>query len=65
MKLPKVVYVAIREGSDRSTWMECERLPEDAIEDDGPTEIGTYRLVEVNELRKQAVVTKKRKRGGR
>jgi hypothetical protein len=63
LKLPKEVYVAIR-GDDESTWLECARTPEDAIQDDGPTEIGTYRLVEVNELRKCAVVTKK-KRGGR
>ncbi len=57
--LPKVVYVSIREPGE-SGWMTCETNKVEAIEDDGPTLVGTYRLDYVEEVHKEAVGTKRR-----
>jgi hypothetical protein len=62
--LPKLVYVAIREELGEGAWLTCETSPTAAIEDDGPTKVGTYRLVGVDELRKEAVSTAKRRKHG-
>lgn len=55
-KLPPVVYVAARDnaGDDDDPWLECQMTPQDVVDDDGPTIVGTYKLVEVNSVTKSA-----------
>lgn len=51
-KLPEFVFVSIREpGEDE--FLDCRLKGIDAVEDDGPTLVGTYKLVETNELAKR------------
>ena len=52
MKLPVIVYAKNVKGTDGSTWMECARADGELIEDNGPTLIGTYRLIAKRRLRK-------------
>jgi hypothetical protein len=58
VSLPKTVYVSERVLSD-DTYLECSRKQDEAIEDDGPTVIGVYKLVEVLTLRKAVQVVKR------
>jgi hypothetical protein len=63
-KLPQTVYVAWREAiGPGDSYLIAEQSREDAIEDEGPTIVGTYRLVEQTELR--MVVEQKPVRGRR
>jgi hypothetical protein len=45
MALPKYVQVAEHENADGTKYLLAELRVEDAIEDDGPTVVGTYKLV--------------------
>lgn len=53
-KFPEHIFVAHGEDGD-STWLNANEEAINAIDDDGPTRIATYRLVEVNELSKRVV----------
>ena len=53
-KFPEHVFVAVREPGENE-YLECSKQASDAIEDDGPTRVATYKLVEVNELSKRSV----------
>ena len=54
MSLPKRIYVAERIERTSDPYLVAERTPEEAIEDDGPTVIGTYDLVSTTKLMKKA-----------
>lgn len=56
---PKVVFVSLREPGDGEFFV-CENRKMDAIEDDGPTKVATYQLVEVHTLEKSLVSKKSR-----
>lgn len=58
-KLPQFVFVAVREPGEEE-FLACETNAQDAIEDDGPTLVGTYKLVEVNRLTKRVVSARAR-----
>lgn len=53
-KLPKLVYVSWKETSD-GPWLSTSATPGGEIEDDGPTTVGTYRLVDICALSKRLV----------
>lgn len=53
-KFPEFVFVAVKEPGENE-WLECSQAAMDAVEDDGPTKVATYQLVEVNELKKRVV----------
>jgi hypothetical protein len=36
-------------------WLTCSLIPDSAIEDDGPTLVGEYKLVSVQMMQKKAV----------
>jgi hypothetical protein len=58
-KLPKTIYVAWRGESD--PFLGADTTQKGALEDDGPTIVGTYQLIEQHEVRK--VIEAKPKRG--
>lgn len=58
MSLPKTIYVAERDNGSDPVFMVAEYFPEDAIEDDGPTQVGTYKLVAKRKLAKKATEVK-------
>ena len=53
-KLPEYLFVAWQDASDES-WLSANAVASDAIEGDGPTVVGTYKLVEKNKLSKRVV----------
>jgi hypothetical protein len=61
-KFPEFVFVAVREPGEEE-WLNCEVDAADAIEDDGPTRVATYQLVEVNKLSKRVVSAKAKNTG--
>ena len=50
--LPKFVFVSEHQGSD-AKWLEAVRRIDEAVENDGPTVVGTYQLIKVNRVVKQ------------
>ena len=50
--LPKLLFVAEQKEDDGSVWFQAERLALNAIQDDGPTVVGTYQLVGTRTLKK-------------
>lgn len=56
MKLAKVLYVAVNSDGD-DQYLQAAETVERCIEDDGPTVIGTYKLIEKAKYEK--VTTKK------
>ncbi len=56
--LPREIYVAIRESGTDNEYLVAEVTPEEAIEDDGPTRVGTYRLISQKILVKRVVAKK-------
>ena len=52
MKLPKILFVSAA-GEDDEKYLAVSRTEIDAINEDGPTEVGTYQLVSVNSLVKK------------
>ena len=63
--LPKLLFVAEQKEDDGSVWFQAERLALNAIQDDGPTVVGTYQLVGTRTLKKNPlplVVPRKRRR---
>jgi len=54
MSLPKRIYVAERTERTSDPYLVAERTPGEAIEDDGPTVIGTYELVSTEKMAKKA-----------
>jgi hypothetical protein len=63
MGLPQYVYVSVRDEGRPNEWLNCEPNALDAIEGDGPTQVGTYKLIAVNDLSKQVVSKPARKKG--
>lgn len=59
--LPKTVFVTVRELQNDEPYLAAERSAEATMEDDGPTVVGTYKLVEVRTLTKEVVITAPRK----
>ncbi len=60
-RLPNTIYVSIQgEGSGRYLQANTDAI--NALEDDGPTKVGTYRLVHTEELKKQIIVVGKNRR---
>lgn len=53
-KFPEHIFVSHSEDGD-STWLNAQDTAIDAIDDDGPTRVATYKLVEVSELSKRVV----------
>jgi len=53
-KLPKIVYVSIRNKGEDDEYLQIDAELLDAIEDDGPTTIGKYQLIETSEGTKTA-----------
>ena len=53
MKLEKVVYINVMDSGD-DAWLRASKNKEDVIEDDGPTQIGEYKLVRIFRLKKEA-----------
>lgn len=47
-----VVFVSFKESGTDNEWMEVNESPIEAIEEDGPTRVATYKLVEVRTLQK-------------
>ena len=54
-KFPEHVFVSRRKDNDGSTFLTADADFRREIEDDGPTEVATYKLVEVNMLSKRVV----------
>lgn len=50
MQFPNQIYV--RMGDAQEDLLEAFGKQADAVEDDGPTEVGTYQLIETNVLEK-------------
>jgi len=59
VNLPKTVYVSWRTEGSGDAYLTAELTPEEAIEDDGPTMIGVYRLVETKKFAKRAMELKR------
>lgn len=55
MSLPKVIYVFARKLQDGSEDLYAYDNQIEAIDEDGPTVVGEYRLVRKNTFRKQVV----------
>lgn len=51
-KLPQVIHVAWRELENDDPYLSANTTRADCLEDDGPTEVGTYRLESVRTLKK-------------
>lgn len=51
-KLPEYVFVSWRDSND-GPWLSVDKDAAKEIEDDGPSAVGRYKLVEVNELTKR------------
>lgn len=62
-KLRNLLFVSIKSDGDEG-WLSANELPEDAIEDNGPTLVATYKLVGKRTLIRamQEVPKKRRKR---
>lgn len=56
-KLPEYVFVSWRDSND-GPWLSVDKDAAKEIEDDGPSVVGTYRLVETNKLTKRIVSQK-------
>jgi len=56
-KLPEFVFVTWHDEGD-DEWLSASAKSNDAIEDDGPTIVGTYQLVETNKLTKRVISEK-------
>lgn len=52
-RLPKQVFVHYSEESNGDVYLEITDHPSEAIEDDGPTLVGTYELKEQHILAKE------------
>ena len=52
MKFPKIQFVRIVKEEDGSTYSLCHDHISDAVEDDGPTMVGTYQLIAVDKVSK-------------
>lgn len=52
---PQSVFVTVR-GDVDDAYLDVAYTPEEAIEDDGPTHVATYKFVGVNILSKKVVV---------
>jgi hypothetical protein len=64
-KLPKIIFVSARVDKDNDPpYLLAERHANQAIEDDGPTAVGIYRLLETRILTK-VVMTGPAKRARR
>lgn len=57
-KLPNVIFVRTYKESNGDEWLSVSYTPLDCIEDDGPTVVGTYKLVGTRKLRKIIVEDK-------
>ena len=62
-RLPLHIYVSIR-GASKEEYLDANVDSANAIEEDGPTIVGTYRLIATNTLLKQVVVTKSARQKG-
>ena len=58
MKLPKTIYVRVDTPANSAPFLLAS--PEVEIDDDGPTEVGVYKLVEKRIVRKLLDQTTKR-----
>jgi len=56
MKLPKLLYIAWAEVDSREPYLVAEKTPEEVIQDNGPTEIGTYKLITKGTFVKKATL---------
>jgi len=52
MTLPKILYVRTDRDADGEQLFDASRSSSVLVEDDGPTTIGTYELIETRILRK-------------
>lgn len=57
-KLPATLYVRIDHPENGDAWFSCEDTLEASLEDDGPDDVGVYRLVEVKRVRKTIQIQK-------
>jgi hypothetical protein len=53
-KFPKSLYVTVNEDKN-DLWYLAREKASDVIEDDGPTRVACYKLVDVQELTKRVV----------
>lgn len=53
VKLPKEIFVAWRTGAGSDPWLTASETEDEAIEDDGPDYVGTYKLVKIRKLAKR------------
>ena len=60
MKLPELIYVSVEPDRDGDPMFSAGVVETEVIDGDGPTEVGTYRLVKKRRLEK-AVREKSRK----
>jgi hypothetical protein len=56
-KLPKTMYVRWG-GDEQYTWLEAYVSLQEAVDGDGPTEIGSYTLASTDKVRKIVKVDK-------
>ncbi len=54
-KFPQRIFVSWKDDSDGTAWLSADAQAAREIEDDGPSRVATYKLVEINELSKRVV----------
>jgi hypothetical protein len=60
MKLQKIMFISIQ-GKKSDPYCYADELPVNCIEDDGPTVVGTYKLVGKRTLLKGMIEAKRNK----
>lgn len=61
-KLPTTIFVAWSGGPPVDEYLNAHTDASAVLEDDGPTIVGTYQLVDTNELHKVVKTTPRRRR---
>lgn len=59
MKLPKTIYARVEDNEPHEPYLTSWETAEEAVDGDGPSVIGVYRLVEVITARKKIEISKR------